>query len=88
MACVPSAQNQAQSASTSSTRRVVMQRSSETIGTIAAGLANAQAQLVNPEKLGIDAVCFSDTGCAGAVRLEPNQARPIGWYRLGDPSAD
>ena len=50
MACVPSAQNQAQSASTSSTRRVVMQRSSETIGTIAAALAKAQAQLVNPEK--------------------------------------
>src|SRR5215471_9173071 len=31
-------------------RRVVMQRSSETIGTIAAALAKAQAQLVNPEK--------------------------------------
>src|SRR6202008_292646 len=30
--------------------RVVMQRSSETIGTIAAALAKAQAQLVNPEK--------------------------------------
>ena len=27
-----------------------MQRSSETIGTIAAALAKAQAQLVNPEK--------------------------------------
>src|SRR3974390_2914471 len=31
-------------------RRVAMQRSSETIGTIAAALAKAQAQLVNPEK--------------------------------------
>jgi len=35
---------------TSSKRRVVMQRSSETIGTIAAALAKAQAELVNPEK--------------------------------------
>ena len=31
-------------------RMVAMQRSSETIGTIAAALAKAQAQLVNPEK--------------------------------------
>jgi hypothetical protein len=30
--------------------RLAMQRSSETIGTIAAALAKAQAQLVNPEK--------------------------------------
>jgi ERF superfamily protein len=34
----------------SSKRRGAMQRSSETIGTIAAALAKAQAQLVNPEK--------------------------------------
>src|SRR5947208_10096223 len=46
----PSGQSQAQSASTCSTWRVAMQRSSETIGTIAAALAKAQAQLVNPEK--------------------------------------
>ena len=26
----------------------------------------------NREKLGIDAVCCSDTGCTGAIRLEPN----------------
>src|SRR5215468_1419209 len=50
MGCGPSAPNQAPSASTSSMRRVAMQRSSETIGTIAAALAKAQAQLVNPEK--------------------------------------
>src|SRR5262249_37662101 len=50
MGSVPSAQNQAQSASTFSMRRAAMQRSSETIGTIAAALAKAQAQLVNPEK--------------------------------------
>src|SRR5690242_16810735 len=45
-----SGQNQGQLASTSSKRSLVMQRSSETIGTIAAALAKAQAQLVNPEK--------------------------------------
>src|SRR5262252_3288471 len=50
MASVPSGQNQAQSASTFSKRRLAVQRSSETIGTIAAALAKAQAQLVNPEK--------------------------------------
>src|SRR6516225_7726660 len=50
MASAPNAPSQAQSASTFWMRRVVMQRSSETIGTIAAALAKAQAQLVNPEK--------------------------------------
>src|SRR6516225_9935235 len=50
MASGPSDQNQAQSASTFSKRRLAVQRSSETIGTIAAALAKAQAQLVNPEK--------------------------------------
>src|SRR6516225_1472168 len=50
MASVPSGQNQAQSASTFSKRRLAVQRSSETIGTIAAALAKAQARLVNPEK--------------------------------------
>jgi hypothetical protein len=51
MASAPSALSQGQSASISSRQRVaIMQRSSETIGTIAAALAKAQAQLVNPEK--------------------------------------
>src|SRR6266568_8626739 len=50
MASVPSGQSQAQSVSTSSKWRLAMQRSSETIGTIAGALAKAQAQLVNPEK--------------------------------------
>src|SRR5215831_13334721 len=50
MASAPNARNPAQSASTFWMRKVVMQRSSETIGTIAAALAKAQAQLVNPEK--------------------------------------
>src|SRR6516165_55402 len=50
MVSTPSGQNQAQSASTFSKRRIAVQRSSETIGAIAAALARAQAQLVNPEK--------------------------------------
>src|SRR4249920_1548497 len=45
-----SARNQARSASISSTWRPGMQRSSETIGAIAAALAKAQAELTNPEK--------------------------------------
>src|SRR6516164_3545639 len=50
MASAPSAPNRAPSASIFSKRRIAVQRSSETIGTIAAALARAQAQLVNPEK--------------------------------------
>jgi len=50
MASAPSGQNQVRSASTFSKRRLAVQRYSETIGTIAAALAKAQAQLVNPEK--------------------------------------
>src|SRR5215470_8010605 len=50
MGSVPSGQNRARSASTSSMQRAAMQRSSETIGTIAAAPAKAQAQLVDPEK--------------------------------------
>src|SRR6516162_9698468 len=46
----PSAQNPAPSALISFRRRAAVQRSSETIGAIAAALAKAQAQLVNPEK--------------------------------------
>src|SRR5215469_10606909 len=46
----PNDQNPAQSALISSMWGEAMQRSSETIGTIAAALAKAQAQLVNPEK--------------------------------------
>src|SRR5246127_2462281 len=50
MGSAPSAQNQARSALISLRRRTAVQRSSETIGTIAAALAKAQAELVNPEK--------------------------------------
>src|SRR5262245_11488768 len=48
--CGPGGPSRGQSALTCSKRKVAMQRFSETIGTIAAALAKAQAQLVNPEK--------------------------------------
>src|SRR6516165_9868702 len=50
MVSAPSAQSLAQLASTFSIRAALMQRSSDRIGTIAAALAKAQAQLINPEK--------------------------------------
>src|SRR6516162_5232476 len=46
----PSAQNQVRSVLICSGWRTAVQRSSESIGSIAAALAKAQAQLVNPEK--------------------------------------
>src|SRR6516165_6474518 len=64
MAFAPSDPNQAQSALTSSKRRRAMQRSSETIGTIAAALAKAQAQLVNPEKSLIGTIRSDETARA------------------------
>src|SRR5262245_31078471 len=64
MAFAPNARNQAPSASTSSKRRVAMQRSSETIGTIAAALAKAQAQLINPEKSLVGTIRSDATGAA------------------------
>src|SRR5215475_2035329 len=50
MACEPNAQNRARSVSTSLERRLIMQRSSESIGAIASALAKAQSELINPEK--------------------------------------
>src|ERR1700688_2978914 len=51
MGFAPSARSPAPSASISSMwRQAAMQRSSETIGSIAAALAKAQGELVNPEK--------------------------------------
>src|ERR1700747_888403 len=50
MASAPDVPSQGRSTLTCSRRRVAVQRSSETIGTIAGALAKAQAQLVNPEK--------------------------------------
>src|SRR5580658_5546548 len=50
MASGPSAPNRAQSALTCSVLRVAMQRSSESIASLAAALAKAQGELINPEK--------------------------------------
>src|SRR3974377_777904 len=70
MASAPSAQSQAPSSSTFSKGRVTMQRSSETIGTIAAALAKAQAQLVNPEKSLVGTI-RSEGGADRAFRYPP-----------------
>jgi hypothetical protein len=48
-----------------------MQRSSETIGTIAAALAKAQAQLVNPEKSLVGMIRFERSGAERAFRYAP-----------------
>src|ERR1700690_2700052 len=50
MACAPSDRNPAPSVSIFSRWRLMMQRSSETIGAIAGALAKAQAEIENPEK--------------------------------------
>src|SRR5215471_2231444 len=50
MASAPSARNQAPSVSISLRWRPAMQRSSQSIANLAAALAKAQAELVNPEK--------------------------------------
>src|SRR5712675_1489758 len=50
MASGPSVRNLAPSALTCTTRSLIMQRSSETIGAIAGALAKAQIELRNPEK--------------------------------------
>src|SRR5215470_8252664 len=66
MASVPSGQRRAPSALIFSNQRIAVQRCSETIGTIAAALAKAQAQLVNPEKSLIGTIRSDQT--AGAER--------------------
>ncbi len=50
MAYAPNDRNPAPSASISSNRRMAMQQSSSSIGSLAAALAKAQVELVNPEK--------------------------------------
>src|SRR6516165_2747546 len=67
MASAPSARNRAQLASISSSLRATMQRSSESIGTIAAALAKAQAQVVNPEKSLVGTIRSDQTG--GSERI-------------------
>src|SRR5215831_11312647 len=60
----PNDQSLARSASIFWKRKLVMQRSSDTIGTIAAALAKAQAQLVNPEKSLIGTIRSDTAGVA------------------------
>src|SRR5580658_556885 len=60
MASGPSARNPAPSASTSSKWRIIMQRSSEGIASLAAALAKAQIELVNPEKSLIGTISSDD----------------------------
>src|SRR5215469_16631083 len=62
----PDVRNRVPSASSCSRGRVAVQRFSETIGTIAAALAKAQAELINPEK-SLVATLRSD-GPGGAER--------------------
>src|SRR5579863_5847155 len=50
MGCGPNARSQEQSVLTSSGRRIAVQRSSPSIGNLAAALAKAQPELINPEK--------------------------------------
>src|ERR1700757_3413082 len=50
MGCGPSDQNPAPSVLRSWQRRPAMQRSSESVGALAAALAKAQAEIQNPEK--------------------------------------
>src|SRR5690349_12391137 len=57
-----SAPNPVPSVSISWMRREAMQRSSDTIGAIAAALAKAQAQLVNPEKSLVGTIRSDQTG--------------------------
>ena len=52
-----------------------MQRSSETIGTIAAALAKAQAQLVNPEKSLVGTIRSEGSGADRAFRYAPLKSR-------------
>src|SRR6516165_3514669 len=71
MASAPSARNRAPSALIFSQRRVAVQRASATIGEIAAALAKAQAQLVNPEKSLVATIRFEGNGADRAFRYAP-----------------
>src|SRR5579872_6971847 len=58
--CGRSARSQGQSVSTSLRRRMILQRSSESIASLAAALAKAQIELVNPEKSLIGIISSDD----------------------------
>src|SRR5690349_1523912 len=61
MASAPSAPNRAPSASTLSQRKMIMQRTSECIASLAAALAKAQIELINPEKSLVGTISSDDT---------------------------
>src|SRR3974390_765137 len=72
MASVPSGQGRAPSALIFSNQRIAVQRSSETVGPIAAALAKAQAQLVNPEKSLVGTIRSDQTsGAERSFRYAP-----------------
>ena len=66
MGCAPSARSPVPSVSTSSSRRAAIQRASELIASLAAALAKAQAELINPEKSLVGTIEVHGSG--GAVR--------------------
>jgi hypothetical protein len=59
--------NQEQSASTSRSRRTAMQRTSESIGALAAALAKAQIELANPEKSMVATIEADDRRAANQI---------------------
>src|SRR6202008_3558709 len=67
----PSAPSQGPSASTSWGRRTAVQRSSPSIGSLAAALAKAQAELVNPEKSLAATIRSENTGAEQTFRYAP-----------------
>src|SRR6516162_9578238 len=68
----PSGQRRAPSALIFSNQRIAVQRCSETIGIIAAALARAQAQLVNPEKSLVGTIRSDQTsGAERSFRYAP-----------------
>src|SRR6516164_11381279 len=71
MASVPSGQRRAPSALIFSNQRIAVQRCSETIGIIAAALARAQAQLVNPGKSLVGTIQSDQSGAERSFRYAP-----------------
>ena len=67
MGCAPSAPNRGQSASICSLQGQAMHHASASIGALAAALAKAQAELVNPEKSLLGEIAAAGSG--GAQRV-------------------
>src|ERR1700719_1481773 len=67
MGCGPSARSQGLSVSTSWGRRIAVQRSSPSIGNLAAALAKAQPELINPEKSMVATIRADSRGAAEQI---------------------